>query len=142
MPHLVLAGAGHAHLDTLANLREYRRRGHRVTVVSPEPFHAYTGMGPGVLGGLYPPEQALLPVERLTLAGGGSFRTDRVSAIDSARRLLVLASGDQLPFDILSCNLGDGSAVLHHAGLVAAGHWVMHCKAWLDQRFVTRYQRT
>jgi NADH dehydrogenase FAD-containing subunit len=106
MPHLVLAGAGHAHLATLAALPEIIRSGHRVTVVSPEPEPAYTGMGPGVLGGRYRPEQTLLPVEQLTQAGGGEFRRDRVAAIDAVRRCLSLASGDELPFDMLSCNLG------------------------------------
>lgn len=106
MPHLVLAGAGHAHLATLSALPGFLRRGHQVTVVSPEPAPAYTGMGPGVLGGRYRPEQAHLPVERLTLAGGGVFRRDRVTAIDPARRTLLLASGGELPYDILSCNLG------------------------------------
>lgn len=122
MPHLVLAGAGHAHLATLAALSDFIRRGHRVTVVSPEPAHAYTGMGPGVLGGRYRPEQALLPVERLTLAGGGEFRRDRVTAIDPARRRLVLASGDDLAFDILSCNLG--SEVPLPAGLAPGAQLV------------------
>jgi NADH dehydrogenase FAD-containing subunit len=42
--HLVLVGAGHAHLAVLAELETFVAAGHRVTVVSPDDFHYYSGM--------------------------------------------------------------------------------------------------
>jgi len=42
---------------------------------------------------------------------------------------------------LLIFNLGDGNAVLHRAGLVAAGRWAMYGKEWLDLSFVRRWQR-
>jgi len=104
--HLVLAGAGHAHLEVLARLAEFTRRGHRVTVVSLQPGHDYSGMGPGLLGGFYAPEQIRFPVRELAEAGGGTFLADRVLAIDPERRCLRLRSGETLDYDVLSCNLG------------------------------------
>lgn len=46
--HLVLVGGGHAHMTVMLNLADYISRGHRVTLVSPSPYHYYSGMGPGL----------------------------------------------------------------------------------------------
>jgi hypothetical protein len=51
--HLVIVGAGHAHLTVLKNLKKFKEAGHRVTVVSSSPMHYYSGMGPGMLSGIY-----------------------------------------------------------------------------------------
>jgi NADH dehydrogenase FAD-containing subunit len=53
--HLVLVGGGHAHLTVLLHLSDYVQGGHRVTLVGPSPYHYYSGMGPGMLSGIYPP---------------------------------------------------------------------------------------
>ena len=37
--HLVIVGAGHAHLTVLKNLKEFKNSGHEVTVVSASPLH-------------------------------------------------------------------------------------------------------
>jgi NADH dehydrogenase FAD-containing subunit len=50
--HLVLVGAGHAHMTALMRAVEYLDKGHQVTVISPYAYHYYSGMGP-VLAGLY-----------------------------------------------------------------------------------------
>ncbi len=106
--HLVLAGGGHAHLETLAHLAEFTEHGHRVTLVSPEPEHYYSGMGPGLLGGIYRPEQVRFPVRKLAEAAGASYLADRVAFIDAPEQRLRLASGTVLNYDILSCNTGSG----------------------------------
>lgn len=59
--HLVLAGGGHAHLLSLANLRHFTEQGHRVPVIAPSETHWYSGMGPGLLGGLYTPRNGPVP---------------------------------------------------------------------------------
>jgi NADH dehydrogenase FAD-containing subunit len=55
--HLVLVGAGHAHLTCLKNLRDFTARGHQVTVIGPGTHHYYSGMGPGMLGQTYRPQE-------------------------------------------------------------------------------------
>jgi len=104
--HLVLAGGGHAHLPALKNAAEFARRGIRVTLVSPEPYHYYSGMGPGLLSGLYRPAQARFHVRRMIEDRGGSFVQDRVVSVDAGRRTLTLASGRQLAYDLASFNTG------------------------------------
>ena len=106
--HLVLAGGGHAHMTVMRNLERFRQLGHRVTLVSPDPYHYYSGMGPGLLGGTYRPQQVRFHVRRMVEDRGGTFLADRVVRIDAARRELLLASGTLLPYDVASFNTGSG----------------------------------
>jgi NADH dehydrogenase FAD-containing subunit len=62
---LVLVGAGHAHLSTFLNLHNFVRQGHRPLVISPHPHYTYSGMGPGVLSGMYTPLQGRIDIRRL-----------------------------------------------------------------------------
>jgi NADH dehydrogenase FAD-containing subunit len=104
--HLVLAGGGHAHLMTLEYLDDFAGRGHRVTVIGPSPYHYYSGMGPGMLAGIYTPEEVRFDTRRKTEKKGGAFIRDKVVKIDPKGRTLHLASGVEIAYDVLSCNLG------------------------------------
>jgi len=103
---LVIAGGGHAHMLTLARLRAFVDKGCEVTVIGPSEFHYYSGMGPGMLGGTYRPEEIRFATRRLTEKMGGRFKRGRVASIDADKQLVVLESGETLPYDVLSCNLG------------------------------------
>ncbi len=106
--HLVLVGGGHAHMTVMLNLTDYISRGHRVTLVSPSPYHYYSGMGPGLLGGTYRPQQARFHIRKLVEKRGAGFVEDRVISIDAEKRRLRMASGDVLDYDIASFNTGSG----------------------------------
>jgi NADH dehydrogenase FAD-containing subunit len=103
---LLLAGAGHAHVDLLKSLPVFRRLGWDVDVVSPAAYHYYSGMGPGLLGGDYAPEETRLPVREIAEAGGATFHEDCLVAVDANADRVRLASGKTLTYDLLSCNLG------------------------------------
>lgn len=104
--HLVLAGGGHAHLTVLKELATFTGRGHRVTLVSPEPFHSYSGMGPGLLGGSYRPEEVRFDVRAMVERAGGVYIAGEVERVDAAARRLILHSGAELPYDVASFNIG------------------------------------
>lgn len=123
--HLVLVGGGHAHMTTMLNLRDYIDRGHRVTLVSPSPYQYYSGMGPGLLGGTYRPEQVRFHIRKMVEKRGGKFVEDRVVRIEASPRRLVLASGNSLDYDIASFNTGS-SVPMEKAG--AAGDDVIAVK--------------
>ena len=106
MGHLVLAGGGHAHMVTLEQLDNFIRRGHRVTVIGPSPYHYYSGMGPGMLGGLYSPEDIRFATRQVTEKKSGTFVHDRVERIAPQEKRVHLASGNTVDYDVLSCNLG------------------------------------
>jgi len=104
--HLVLIGGGHAHMVTLAHLRNFTQKGHRVSVIGPSPYHYYSGMGPGMLGGTYTPEEIRFATRHVVEKNGGTFITDKVLRIDARQREIFLESGQHLPYDVLSCNAG------------------------------------
>lgn len=106
MGKLLLLGAGHAHLTTIAHIQQLLQRGHDVTVVSPSERHFYSGMGPGLLGGTYTPEQTSFPVRQLVEQAGGTYVIDCAVRIDAPAKKVVLQSGDCLSYDVCSCNTG------------------------------------
>ena len=79
--HLVLVGGGHAHMVTLAGIGQIVDRGHRVTVIGPSEHHYYSGMGPGMLSGIYRPEETRFNIRRMILDRAGAFLQDRVVAV-------------------------------------------------------------
>jgi NADH dehydrogenase FAD-containing subunit len=104
--HLVLVGGGHAHLLTLLHLSDYIKRGHRVTLISPSPYHYYSGMGPGMLSGLYEDRQVRFHIEKMATDREARFVEDRVVRIEPRDRILLLASGGSIAYDVASFNVG------------------------------------
>lgn len=103
---LVLVGGGHAHMETLAAIGNFVRRGHSVTVVAPSPYHYYSGMGPGMLAGIYRPEEIRLNTRWQVEKPGGNFILGRVVRIAPPAARVHLEDGSSLPYDVLSCNAG------------------------------------
>ncbi len=104
--HLVLAGGGHAHMVTLSNLRRFIEKGHRVTVIQPSEHHYYSGMGPGMLGRTYTPDEIRFATRRVVERMGGAFVRGRVDRIDADAGRVNLESGNSIPYDVISCNMG------------------------------------
>jgi NADH dehydrogenase FAD-containing subunit len=104
--HLVLVGGGHAHLTVLLKLADYVQRGHKVTLIGPSPYHYYSGMGPGLLSGIYRPQDVRFHVKKMAEDRGAFFLEDKVITIDPGKRSLHLQSGSQVSYDIVSFNTG------------------------------------
>ena len=104
--HLVLIGAGHAHMVTLENIDQIIEKGHCVTVIGPSAYHYYSGMGPGMLGTTYTAEDIRFASQRQVEEKGGTFLLDAVTHLDPVQKTIFLASGDTVSYDVLSCNAG------------------------------------
>ena len=104
--HLVLVGGGHAHLLTIANLDKIIARGHRVTVIAPSDDHYYSGMGPGMLGGIYTPEAIRFATRKTVEKTGGAFVKGMVTGIDPITKTVFIESGGAFLYDVLSINAG------------------------------------
>ena len=104
--HLVFVGGGHAHLGPLSRLDAFVERRHRVTLVSLEDYHYYSGMGPGLLGGFYEPPQARFPLKTLAKDLGAAFVRGRVIRIDADAHELEMESGATVSYDVVSFNTG------------------------------------
>jgi NADH dehydrogenase FAD-containing subunit len=104
--HLVLVGGGHAHMVTLSNIHELVAMGHQVTVIQPSDHHYYSGMGPGMLGGTYTPDDIRFATRHVVEKQGGTFIADKVTRVDPDARLVHMALGQRLAYDVLSFNAG------------------------------------
>lgn len=106
--HLVMVGGGHAHMTAMRDLGEYVERGHRVTLVTSSRHHYYSGMGPGMFGGTYSPQQVRFNVGKMVTDRGAAFVEDRVIRVDADQRLLHLEGGGEVGYDVVSFNIGSG----------------------------------
>ena len=104
--HLVFVGGGHAHLTALVRANEFIQRGHEVTLISPSAYQYYSGMAPGMLSGIYRPQEIRFHVQKLVEERGAQFIGDSVKAIDPGGRFLALESGRRISYDVVSFNTG------------------------------------
>jgi NADH dehydrogenase FAD-containing subunit len=123
--HLVLVGAGHAHLTTISAIRSLVKRGHEVTVIAPSDHHYYSGMAPGMLAGTYRPQDIRFNVHKLATGRGGQFIKGKVTGIDPDQRNVILEGGQRVPYDVVSFNVG---SVIPSGGLDSSGRSVFTVK--------------
>ncbi|MDP2003747.1 MAG: hypothetical protein ACYDHV_00615 [Desulfurivibrionaceae bacterium] len=119
--HLVFIGGGHAHMMTLASLSRFTAKGHEVTVIGPSPYHYYSGMGPGMLAGMYRPEEIRFATRRVVERQGAAFVLGKAARIDPLTKTVHLENGGTIPYDVLSCNAGSfvPHSILGHPALPA-----------------------
>ena len=117
MPRLLLAGVGHAQLDLLAALCHGIPAGWQVTVVTSQPAFHYSGMLPAIIAGHAPAEAAQIPVADIAAAAGMAVHVASVTALDAIGRIVTLHTGEQLPYDLLSLDVGSVSAALTVPGV-------------------------
>ena len=106
MKKLLLAGAGHAHLFAITKIDRLVRAGYSVTVVSPGDYHYYSGMGPGLLSGLYQLSETRFHVRRMAEDRGGKFIAGSIARIQADQNRVLLSDNRLLDYDVLSCNMG------------------------------------
>lgn len=102
---LVLVGAGHAHLHLLAQGSALRAAGLDVTLVAPAEFY-YSGLATGVLSGALPSAAARIDVAALAAAHQVDHLQTTVESLDRLGRTVRPAQGPDLPFDLVSFNVG------------------------------------
>ncbi|WP_415713651.1 NAD(P)/FAD-dependent oxidoreductase [Maridesulfovibrio sp.] len=104
---LVLIGGGHAHMVTLSKISSFIDKGYGVTVVQPSDYHYYSGMGPGMLGGTYQPDDIRFHTRKVVEDQGAKFIKDKVRLIDPEHQVVILEnSAQEIAYDVLSCNAG------------------------------------
>ncbi len=106
LKHLVLLGAGHAHVHVLHALARQRPAELRLTVITPYTRQMYSGMLPGVVAGHYSPEQGSIPLGKLIQRSGARHIQASGTAIDANARTVTLSNGCTMAFDWLSLNTG------------------------------------
>lgn len=117
--HVVLAGGGHAHLHVVSKAEAFRRAGADLTLIDPGMFW-YSGMATGMLGGQYTQDEDTVDLQVLCRRCGVAFHQTRVVSLDRQARQVYTESGQAIPYDVLSLDVGsvvDRSGVRDPDGL-------------------------
>jgi NADH dehydrogenase FAD-containing subunit len=104
---IVLAGGGHAHLFVVSQASAFRRAGAELTLIDPGMLW-YSGMATGMLSGQYTPSEDTVDLEALCQRHGVRFHRGKVVALDREARMVRTESGEAIPYDLLSLNVGSG----------------------------------
>ncbi|MBW1993703.1 MAG: FAD-dependent oxidoreductase, partial [Deltaproteobacteria bacterium] len=104
--HLVLVGGGHAHLTVLRHVDKFVNDGHQVTLIAPCRYHYYSGMGSGLLSGIYRPQDIRFNIQKMIEDRGGAFVENRAVRIDTNKRCVDFETGGKIKYDVLSVNTG------------------------------------
>ena len=104
--HVVLVGAGNAHLGFVRRFGMTPIPGVAVTLVSELAVIPYSAMVPGYIGGDYSWDEITIDLVRLCQASKVRFIAERVETIDPIGRRVVFAHRPALTFDALSLGVG------------------------------------
>jgi NADH dehydrogenase FAD-containing subunit len=110
--HVVLVGAGHAHLEVIRRAAVLRAVGIEVTVVAPRRFR-YSGLASPVAAGLLPPAAGSIDVTELAARSGVAHLDARVDAIDLPGRRVRADDGSWHGYTAVSFNVGSVSRTDH-----------------------------
>ena len=106
--HLILAGGGHAHLTAISKAKQFVKNGNQVTVISPDDYHYYSGMGPGIISGIYRPKDIRFNIKKLAESQGANFIKNRVIMVLPDKREILLNDNKKINYDVASFNTGSG----------------------------------
>ena len=106
MKHLLLLGAGHAHVHVLEGLAAHPLSNVRVTLVAPQRGQLYSGMVPGFVAGHYTLDQCVIPLAALLARSGAQYLAGSGASINAGAQTMTLSDGQTMSYDLLSVNTG------------------------------------
>ncbi|MBU6296044.1 MAG: selenide, water dikinase SelD, partial [Planctomycetes bacterium] len=104
--HVVLAGAGNAHLVALRSLAMNPQPRIAVTLVNAYPESPYSAMVPGHIGGDYTADEVSIDLAKVCHAAGARLVVGEVEGIDPVNRQVKVSGRPYLRYDALSVSLG------------------------------------
>ena len=114
---LILLGAGHAHVEVLRRFAMRPQPGVRLTLIGREPETPYTGMLPGLIRGDYTFDQAHIDLAPLAASAGARLILAEATAIDLTDRRVAVTGRPDVPFDLLSIDVGGEPAMPPDGGV-------------------------
>ena len=117
---IVLVGGGHAHVHVLTDFAARPLPGVRITLIARDLMTPYSGMLPGVIAGLYRPEEAHIDLARLAAKTGARLIHGEANGLDRAHKRVLIAGQNSVAYDLISIDVGIAPSLLPIAG--AAQH--------------------
>ncbi|MCV2867674.1 selenide, water dikinase SelD [Defluviimonas sp. WL0002] len=106
---IVFVGGGHAHALVLRMWGMKPLPGARLTLISPDPTAAYSGMLPGHVAGHYPRAALQIDLVKLARHAGARLILGRATGIDRAARRVQIDAHPAVAYDVLSLDIGISS---------------------------------
>jgi selenide,water dikinase len=104
--HLVLVGGGHSHLAVLKRLGMKPVPGLAVTLISREIYTPYSGSMPAYIAGHYELDDMHIDLRPLAQFAGVRLIEAEVQSIDLSAKTIQLPGRPDIPFDLVSLNIG------------------------------------
>lgn len=103
---VVLVGGGHTHALVLNGLKDAPLEGAHVTVINPGRTAPYSGMLPGFVAGHYSRKALDIDLDALCQKVGATLIDGKATAMDIEQKLVHLADGTTLRYDLAAIDVG------------------------------------
>jgi len=129
---LVLIGGGHAHALVLRMWGMAPLPGVRLTLISPDPTAAYSGMLPGHVAGHYPRAALQMDLVQLARHAGARLILGRAEGIDRAAGQVLVPGRPPVGYDLCSLDIGITSDMPSLPGFAEHAHPAKPLDAFAD----------
>lgn len=104
--HVVLVGAGHAHVEVLRSFAESPPPDVSLTLITRSRYTPYSGMLPGLIAGIYRLEETRIDTRPLAAAAGARFVQSEAAGLNLDLRRVICRDEAAVPYDIVSFDIG------------------------------------